>query len=81
MDKAEELKILGLVIRELREERKLSQSKLGLRIFKDQQSIHKAEKGRFNPTYIYLLEVCKGLEISMEELIARIAEYKKKNQT
>lgn len=65
MDKSEELILLGQRIRELRITKGLSQAKLGLKIFKDQQSIHKVESGLFNPSYIYLLEICEGLEISI----------------
>ena len=63
-----ELKRLGLRIKQLRTARGLSQAKLGLRILKDQQSIHKVEAGEFNPTYLYLLEICKGLEVTFSEL-------------
>ncbi|SHM51436.1 helix-turn-helix transcriptional regulator [Flavobacterium chilense] len=69
MDKSEELKRLGTRIKELRSTKGLSQAKLGLLILKDQQSIHKVEAGEFNPTYLYLLELAKGLEISVKELL------------
>lgn len=72
MGKSEELKLLGQRIRALRIEKGLSQAKLGLKIFKDQQSIHKVESGQFNPSYIYLLEICEGLEISIEELLRKL---------
>lgn len=61
--------MLGNRIRTLRIAKGLSQAKLGLKIYKDQQSIHKVETGQFNPTYIYLLEICDGLEISIIELL------------
>lgn len=69
MDNVEELKRLGLRIKQLRMARGLSQAKLGLNILKDQQSIHKVEAGEFNPTYLYLLEISKGLEITLTELL------------
>lgn len=69
MDKSVELIKLGNRIRDLRISKQLSQAKLGLRILKDQQSIHKVETGNFNPTYLYLLEICEGLEISISELL------------
>jgi putative transcriptional regulator len=72
MDKSSELKLLGERIRELRLEKKLSQAKLGLKIFKDQQSIFKVESGQFNPSYIYLLEICEGLDITVDELLKGI---------
>ncbi len=73
MNKSEELKLLGKRIRELRIKKGLSQAKLGLKIFKDQQSIHKVESGQFNPSFIYLLEICEGLEISIVELLHEIS--------
>lgn len=68
MDKTEELKRLGTRIKQLRIVRGLSQAKFGLLILKDQQSIHKVESGEFNPSYLYLLEISKGLEITLSEL-------------
>lgn len=69
MEKSPELVKLGNRIKELRTAKGLSQAKLGIKILKDQQSIHKVENGEFNPTYIYLLEICEGLEISISELL------------
>lgn len=69
MDKTAELLKLGNKIRELRTARGLSQAKLGFKILKDQQSIHKVETGEFNPTYIYLLEICEGLDVTISELL------------
>jgi len=69
VDKSEELIKLGNRIRELRKSRGLSQAKLGLLILKDQQSIHKVEAGEFNPSYLYLLEIAKGLEVTINELL------------
>jgi len=69
--KSEELILLGKRIRELRISKGLSQAKLGVLVYKDQQSIHKLESGQFNPSYFYLLEICEGLEISLEELVRK----------
>lgn len=69
IDNTHEFKRLGLRIKQLRMARGLSQAKLGLSILKDQQSIHKVEAGEFNPTYLYLLEISKGLEVSISELL------------
>ncbi len=74
MNKSEDLKLLGKRIRELRLDKGLSQAQLGMKIFKDQQSIHKVESGQFNPSYIYLLEICEGLEISIEKLLQKIKD-------
>lgn len=69
MNKSKELIQLGYRIRELRIAKGLSQAKLGLKILKDQQSIHKVEVGEFNPSYLYLLEIAEGLDISISELL------------
>ena len=69
MEKSLELIKLGKRIKELRIEKGFSQAKLGFEISKDQQSIHKVEAGEFNPTYIYLLEICEGLDIKISELL------------
>lgn len=72
MDKSNELRLLGQQIREIRIKKGLSQAQLGLKVFKDQQSIHKVESGQVNPSYIYLLEICEGLEISIDMLLINI---------
>lgn len=69
MEKSKDLVRLGARIKEVRMSKGLSQAKLGVKILKDQQSIHKVEAGEFNPTYLYLLEVAKGLEMSLPELL------------
>lgn len=69
MNKGKELIQLGKRIKQLRLEKGLSQAKLGLKIGKDRQSIFKVEAGEFNPSYIYLLEICEGLEIDISELL------------
>lgn len=65
-----ELKKLGERIRSIREEKGMTLEQVGHAIGKDRQSIHRLEKGDFNPSYIYLLEVCKGLDIDIKELFA-----------
>ncbi len=47
----------------------MSQAELGYLIDKDQQSIQRLESGNINPSFIYLCEISKGLEISVSELI------------
>ena len=69
IDKPLELVQLGQRIKEVRRSKGLSQAKLGLKISKDQQSIHKVESGEFNPTYLYLTDIAKGLDISLSELL------------
>lgn len=74
-----DLKILSETIRDLRKKKNLSQRKLGLKILKDQQSIHKLEKSNFNPTFLYLLEICQGLEINLSDLILEFERRRKNN--
>ena len=69
IDKDIELKNLGLRVKKIRLEKGLTQFELATRINKDQQSIQRLEVGNVNPSYIYLLEICIGLEIELKELM------------
>lgn len=63
-----ELRKLGNKIKEIRLSKNLTQFELAARIDKDQQSIQRLEKGKVNPSFIYLMEICNGLEIPMTEI-------------
>ena len=63
-----ELKKLGEKIKKIRKSKGLSQLDLAARILKDQQSISRVEGGQINVSYIYLLEICQGLEIELKEI-------------
>jgi len=65
----EELKALGARIKAIREKKGMTLQEVAHTIGKDRQSIHRLEKGDFNPSYIYLLDVCRGLGISIVDLI------------
>jgi len=67
-EQEEQLKKLGERVKAIREQKGFTLEKVARAINKDRQSIHRLEKGEFTPSYIYLLEVCKGLEISLGEL-------------
>lgn len=68
MEKDSALIELGLTVKRIREQKQLSQTQLAYKIGKDQPSINRLEKGKINPSYIYLLEICEGLEIEIREL-------------
>ena len=65
----ENLNKLGAKVKKVRTEKNLTLKELSYKIGKDPQSIHRLEVGGINPTYLYLLEVCKGLEISITDLL------------
>ena len=69
MEEEKILKQLGKRFRKARLEAGLTQAELAARIDKDQQSIQRFEKGRINPTYLYLLDVCKGLDLAISDLL------------
>lgn len=60
---------LGLKVRELRLAKSLSQTDLAFKIGKDQPSINRLEKGKINPSILYLLEIANGLDISVSKLL------------
>tara|TARA_R110002072_G_scaffold59514_1_gene151502 strand:+ start:95307 stop:95522 length:216 start_codon:yes stop_codon:yes gene_type:complete len=64
-----ELKKLGKKIKDVRKRLCLTQFDLGVRIDKDQQSISRLEAGEINPSYIYLMEICKGLEVELKDIL------------
>lgn len=59
---------LGEKIRKVRHDKCLTLEEVACRINKDNQSIQRLERGGVNPSYIYLTEICKGLEIDIKEL-------------
>ncbi|QOG03487.1 helix-turn-helix domain-containing protein [Flavobacterium sp. MDT1-60] len=69
MDKELQLQKFGKKIKEIRESKGLTQAQVAHKIDKDRESIARLERGAVNPTYLYLLEICVGLEITMEELM------------
>ena len=65
----QKLKQLGGKFRKLRTIKNMSQTDLACLIDKDQPSINRLEKGNINPSYLYLLQVCEGLDITLPELL------------
>lgn len=63
------LKKLGKKFKAIRRDKGLTQAQLAARVDKDQQSIQRFEKGRINPTYIYLMEICEGLEVELSDVL------------
>jgi len=68
MNKAKKLTALGLKVKEFRLSKNMTQMELAHKLGKDHPSINKLENGKVNPSYIFLLEVCEGLEIDIKEL-------------
>lgn len=60
---------LGLRVREIRLAKSLSQTDLAFKIGKDQPSINRLEKGKINPSILFLLEIANGLEIIVSKLL------------
>lgn len=69
MELNDQLIKLGLRVRELRLSKSLSQTDLAFKIGKDQPSINRLEKGKINPSILYLLEIANGLEIPVSKLL------------
>ena len=66
------LKALGTNVRKERLRKGWSQMELAYRINKDQPSINRLERGRVNPSLIYLAEIAAGLEIEIYQLLEGI---------
>ncbi len=63
------LKELGNKIRLLRLEKGFNQTEFANIIGKDQPSLNRLENGNVNPGYLYLLQIAKGLDLSLNELL------------
>lgn len=72
MKKEQLLKKLGKRIQEIRKEKGITQVELANSIGKDQQSIQRLEAGGVNPSFYYLVEVAKGLDIKIEILVSAL---------
>ncbi|MCF0062008.1 helix-turn-helix transcriptional regulator [Dyadobacter chenwenxiniae] len=72
MEKDIELKQLGLRIKELRKMKNITQEELAHTIDKDQQSIQRLEAGKINPSFLYLQQIAKGLDISLSEVFEKL---------
>jgi transcriptional regulator with XRE-family HTH domain len=69
MNDKQELEILGDKFRSVRLSKNLTQNELAALVDKDQQSIQRFEKGKINPSYLYLLEICEGLEVELIDVL------------
>jgi putative transcriptional regulator len=64
---------LGAAIKKIREEKNLTLKELAHTLGKDPQSISRVEQAKINPSFLYLCELCEGLEISIEELMKEVS--------
>lgn len=64
-----QLKLLGQKLKSFRNAKNLTLKELGYIVDKDPQSISRVEMGDINPTYLYLLELCNGLEIEIADIL------------
>jgi len=72
MEKSPYSVALGNRIKEIRTAKGITQAEFSARINKDFTSISKLESGKFNPTLSYLIEIAKGLEIDLVQLLEGI---------
>jgi putative transcriptional regulator len=68
------LKALGERVRTFRKAKGLTQDALALACNKEAQSIQRLEAGGVNPSYLYLLQICEGLEITIATLLKDLPE-------
>lgn len=71
MEGLEDFKIkLGQKIKTLREEKNLTQGKLGDLIEKDYQAISRLERGLVNPSAYLVLQISNALQVKIEDLFS-----------
>lgn len=64
-----ELITLGQRIKELRTESEITQEKLAEKCNFDRTYISLLERGKRNPSYLNLIKLCHGLDISLSNLL------------
>lgn len=70
-EQKEKLQVFGNRIKEIRLSKGLTLKELAYRIDKDPQSISRLEMGNVNPSYLYLLDLCEGLEIDIKDMFIK----------
>lgn len=65
----EELVKLGKIVRAKRTRRNLTQTELSIRAKVDRNYIGMLERGERNPSYLSLLKIANGLELSINDLL------------
>jgi len=73
-EEREGLKRLGEKVKLIRKEKGLTLKELAHSIDKDPQSIHRLEMGAINPSYLYLQQLCKGLDVKIIELLEGLSD-------
>ena len=61
--------LVGEQIKKYRKMRKLTQTELAHRVWKDRQYLYKIEKGKVNPSIFTLAMIALALDISLSELL------------
>lgn len=61
--------LVGGQIKKFRKMRKLTQTELAHRVWKDRQYLYKIEKGKVNPSVFTVAMIALALEISLSELL------------
>ncbi|MDR2292174.1 MAG: helix-turn-helix domain-containing protein [Prevotellaceae bacterium] len=69
MDKETALIKIGLKIRELRQEKKMSITELSDRLEIEYNNLIRIEKGRTNFTIGTLLKVCRALDVNLVDIV------------
>ncbi len=69
MKKEEVLKRIGLKIKEMRDDRKVSQQDLGAACNFEKSSMSRIEAGRTNLTIGTLLKICAALDVELRDMV------------
>ena len=72
--KTHELALLGRVVRELREQRRMSQSELAAAVGAEERRIRALEAGQLDPDYVLLVRLAKALGVRAGALVIRAEE-------
>lgn len=67
--KSKYLIALGTKIKQIRQDKNMTQFDLAVKMNRDQQSIQRIEKGRVNPSIYFLTELADAMDIDVRKII------------
>lgn len=69
--------MVGELLREIREQKGLTQQLVSERAEISRSYLSEVERGRYSPTLEVFLRICEGLETSASELVRRLVTARK----
>lgn len=70
LEKSKVLVSFGLHVKHIRKAKSMTQVDVSAAMNRDQQSLQRVESGRVNPSLLYLIDLSRALDVSLEDLLS-----------